>query len=579
MTIMKNLDKIKRYFTGLLFNFSSIILYKRLSRKIKGLFRSLSGGLMKNNHFSYDTGKVCLIIIADSDSEQLKKTLDFAIGQTYSDFEIIIISDKSDIHIRTAIIEHYAHVLGIKQIDFNKEDGRHTILNQTIINSSGDWITILYAGEWLEPDAIEKWMAALKSLDGVLFGFTDNSDNDNYHLTNNPDTTATFQKLFIRDPGSFATLINKKVFLKTGLFEQRFDGLVDYDIALKAAFHFPDTYFVQLQHEMFHLASEIEHIKSRGEKLPEKLANIREEASLRMAFRNGQHDQMVSFIIMSFEKKEMTLQCIQTIKSKVKIPHEIILYDNGSLPETRKFIQTNIEIIPDVIVIYAKENSGLGKSRHEAFKKTTGDYIVNVDNDIFIGDHWIEELIIKARSDDNIMAVTGKTVFPDGKLQFNGGKFVMHDGFIKFSLIDFGLPENDIHSALWNTCDWVPGGTTLFKRELLNKIDFSSGYINAFEDLDMAFQIYRMGYKVANCPSAKAVHNHIYFTDKRSKRENRYIKARYNNDGLIRSYLNFYRRYHLILEDTYIFTLFSLNGKSNEKKRAFVNQLVKKYHM
>ena len=112
-----------------------------------------------------------------------------------------------------------------------------------------------------------------------------------------------------------------------------------------------------------------------------------------------------------------------------------------------------------------------------------------------------------------------------------------------------------------------------------NKIDFSAGYINAFEDNDVALQIHNLGYKVVNCPCAKVVHNHIYYDDKKTKTEKRYLKGRYNNEGLILSFLNFYKRNNLILEDTFIYSLFSLNGKSNEKKKAFVNNLLKEYKL
>lgn len=578
---MDFINKITRYFVGILFNFSAIIFIKRSIRKAKRLLGYLVGSNRESHIVFYDTKKVSIIVVVEHASKLVENTIDSALSQTYPDLEVIVVVDAMRYKDSMSAFMAYKSNSRFKLFEYKTTEGINSALNKAIIDCNGDWILTLRLGDVLNNDTVGKLMTALELNEEAIYAYATFSENEKPDSNNNSMSNElgniTFNTFFNQLPGESIALINKKVFLATGLFESRFDGVGGYDLALKAAFHFPDSRFVILEEKLFKTIANDEQTKNRQGGHDRQIDTIIKEALLRAALRQGRHDKFVSFIVLSYEKKEMTLTCVEAIKSYVRIPHEIIVFDNGSIDETKAFIKFNIECIPDVKVIYSDKNLGLGQSRHEAFTIAKGDYIVNVDNDIFVRDFWIEELIVKAQSDEKIMAVTSKTSFPDGKLQFNGGAFTIHDGFIKFRLLGSGLQETEVKSALWQRCDWVPGGSTLFKREVLDKLDFSPGYINAFEDLDMAFQIHQLGYTVVNCPSAKVLHNHIYFVDSKSKTEKRYIKARYNNEGLIRSFLNFYIRHNLILEDTYIFSLFSLNGKPYEKIKAFVNELLIKY--
>ncbi len=583
---MRYINKITRYFVGFLFNFNAIVFYKRFSRKVKRFSDKISGKKTAIEIAPYNNDKVTMIIVIDNDSDNFQKSLESALSQTYNDLEVIAVIDPSYTMGVMNILQGFITNPRFKLFIHQPYKGISSALNAAIIDSTGDWISVLNSNDWMEDDAIQKLMNELKSKSGTIFGFSELLNNGKEQAGDKnlfPIEYAgkyIFSTLLKYETLSFFSIINKKVFLSTGLYDSRFDGVQDYDIALKSAFHFPDSSFVYLPEILHHhQITEVGQVNPISDRIKNKINRIREEARLRIELRDGVFDKLVSFVILSYEKKEMTIKCIENIQSLARMPYEIILFDNGSLPESQEFLRAHLVDAKNVYVTFSDKNLGCPGGRHEAVKKAKGDYIIYLDNDIFITEGWIEELLITAKSDEKVMAVTSKTVFPDGKVQFNGGKYQIRDGFIKFTLIDFGLNETDIRTAQWHSCDWVPGGATLFKKEIINKIDFSAGYINAFEDNDVALQIHNLGYKVVNCPCAKVVHNHIYYDDKKTKTEKRYLKGRYNNEGLILSFLNFYKRNNLILEDTFIYSLFSLNGKSNEKKKAFVNNLLKEYKL
>ncbi len=563
---------------SILFNFTTIIFVKRFIRKAKYFLGYFMVMKTNNEVTAYNTMKVSAILVVENESAHLNNAIESVLFQTYHDLEVVVVIDPSYTPEAMSNLSVYKTNSQFKLYIYKNEKGISSALNGAIIDSSGDWIIILNTNTCIEEAAIELAMNEIKLKPDTLFGICGNHIAAVDFTPNDfiSDKQFIFSLLLQREELSQFNIINKKVFVKIGLYDSRFDGAQKYDIAMKAAFHFPDLSIAYFPEVVFQKESTLQYPENN---IPEKIkvAQIKSEAKLRMEIRSGVFDKLVSFVILSYEKKEQTIQCIENIKSFVQIPHEIILFDNCSLPESQDYLRMHLKDKSDVFITFSDKNLGCPGGRHEAVKKAKGDYVVYLDNDIYIKEGWIEEILIRALSDKRIMAVTSKTVFPDGKIQFNGGKFRITDGFIKFSLIDYNLEETDIRATQWYLCDWVPGGSTLFKKEIIEKIDFSAGYINAFEDNDIALQIHKLGYIVVNCPIAKVCHNHIYFENKKTKTEKRYVKARYNNEGLIQSFLNFYKRNDLIIEDAYIFSLFSLNGKPYEKIKGFVNELLQEY--
>jgi GT2 family glycosyltransferase len=536
----------------------------------------------KNAQNNEKSSLVSIIIPVYNNAQYLEKCISSALNQTYENIEVVVVDDCStDSNVYT-ILDSFTNNSKFKYFKNNVNSGISATMNNAIIKASGQWIAFLDCDDWLEDNAIEKLMDCINSKQGSVYGYTDRVNE--YQADNRSEvecfkcrpTENYFKELLIGMYASHLKIINKSVFVKIGLHESRFDGAQDYDIALKTAFHLGDSAFAYLSEPVYHHRIHNKQTTIESSKKIEKIVNkIKEESLKRLAIREGNLDKLVSFVILSFEKKDMTLKCIEAIKDTVKIPYEIIVFDNASSKETIDFIKEKIEPIENVNVFYSEENLGCPGGRRKAIKMAKGDYVINLDNDIIVTSEWIEELIVRADSDENIGAVCCKTVFPNETVQFNGGRYQILDGFISFSLIDSEKNESDIETALWHQCDWVPGGATLFKGSVIEHLDYSTGYVNAFEDNDISLQISRMGYKMLNCPSAKIYHHHIMFNSKQADSEQNYMRARYNNEGFVKSLLNFYRRNNLIINDSYVHRLMNIEGLSNDEIKEKVKELSK----
>ncbi|MCI5143022.1 MAG: glycosyltransferase, partial [Candidatus Electrothrix sp. ATG1] len=103
----------------------------------------------------------------------------------------------------------------------------------------------------------------------------------------------------------------------------------------------------------------------------------------------------VSLIITTYNWKEaLELSLLSGLKQKKK-PTEIIVADDGSRPDTGEIITKIAEQSPFPVIHSWQKDEGfrLSASRNKAIAKTSGDYIVLIDGDIIMEEHFIADHI------------------------------------------------------------------------------------------------------------------------------------------------------------------------------------------
>lgn len=69
----------------------------------------------------------------------------------------------------------------------------------------------------------------------------------------------------------------------------------------------------------------------------------------------------VSIIILNYNTPELTTACVQSIVAHTHdISYEIILIDNGSREDSRKYFETYLSDTPHLIVYHQSHNHGFG---------------------------------------------------------------------------------------------------------------------------------------------------------------------------------------------------------------------------
>lgn len=513
---------------------------------------------------------VSIIIPVYNNAAYLEKCFDSALEQSYENIEVIAVDDCSSDTRVEAILNRYKQHDKFRVYKNEKNSGICITTNNAIKKSEGDWLAFLDCDDWLDTTAIRKMMDVLTAHPGSTFGY---SNRINYNNKTGEmeevdfgcrPTENYYKNLTIGMYTSHLKIVHKSVFARIGLFDQYYNGTQDYDISLKTAFYLGDRAFAFLREPVYyHRIHEVQTTQRMSNDMDEKTLRLKDEAKKRLEVLNGTLNVKISFIILSFNKKIQTLECIESIRSTVKLPYEVILLDNNSTQDTKDFIKTHIEPMPEVKVFYSKNNLGPAGGRKEAVKYAQGDYLMFLDNDIVLLENWLPELLIRIERDDKVGAVNCKVLFPDDKVNFNALKSTLNPPYIHFELIGFGMNQGDMVTCEYDENDWIPAGATLYKAEVFKLLEGLEDYPNTYEDNDAGMQLAGKGYKMLNSPASIVLHNHYTYNVRRTERE--YLEERYNTNNLIKSSLTFYKRHRLIIKDDFVLGKLNLLGKSAEE--------------
>jgi GT2 family glycosyltransferase/Tfp pilus assembly protein PilF len=133
------------------------------------------------------------------------------------------------------------------------------------------------------------------------------------------------------------------------------------------------------------------------------------------------HD-LASIIILCCNELEYTRQCLDSVLKYTRHPYELILVDNGSTDGTREYLQevrshvlpvlplttNNSPLTPCPIEIIRNEtNLGYPAGCNQALTRSSGRYLVFLNNDTIVTEGWLDGLIAGVTHDWPQMGLVG----------------------------------------------------------------------------------------------------------------------------------------------------------------------------
>lgn len=106
-----------------------------------------------------------------------------------------------------------------------------------------------------------------------------------------------------------------------------------------------------------------------------------------------------SLIIATYNWKEALRICLESIKDLNVFPDEVIIGDDGSSEETRELVREYQKDFPIPLHYIYQEDKGfrLAEIRNKCVAKAKGEYIIQIDGDIFLHPDFIKDHIKEAR--------------------------------------------------------------------------------------------------------------------------------------------------------------------------------------
>jgi GT2 family glycosyltransferase len=227
----------------------------------------------------------------------------------------------------------------------------------------------------------------------------------------------------------------------------------------------------------------------------------------------NKYKNTVSIIIINYNGKNLLMKCIKSIKRFTTYPnYEIIVIDNNSTDGSIEMLSKKFK---DTKIIKNSSNLGFSKACNIGIKKSKGEYILLLNNDVEILEKdWLKGFLEVVKEKD-VGIVGCKLIFPDGKLQHAGG-YILPNAVTN----NYGYDKPPDKFSARREVDTVSGAALLIKREIIEQIGLlSEEYFMFYEETEWCKRCKERGYKIIYSPKPILMHDE-------SKTVNKYYKKR-----------------------------------------------------
>lgn len=212
----------------------------------------------------------------------------------------------------------------------------------------------------------------------------------------------------------------------------------------------------------------------------------------------------VSIIILNWNGKKDTIECLESLKHITYPSYKIIMVDNGS---TDGSVGSLRERYPEIEIIENRNNIGFAEGNNVAIRKVVAretDYVLLLNNDTVVHPEFLTELV-KVLDNETSIGIAGPTVYYYNKkdrIQSAGGKICWYKGQAPHYTNKNDLKTNEIRDV-----DYIMGCALLARYELFNKIGYlNKDYFAYWEETDWCVRAKKADYRIVHVPTAKIWH-------------------------------------------------------------------------
>ena len=215
----------------------------------------------------------------------------------------------------------------------------------------------------------------------------------------------------------------------------------------------------------------------------------------------------VVVIVLTWNGRDLTLACLESLRSARATGVEIVVVDNGSSDGTASAIRERHGERVTIIENAANLGFSAGNNVGIAYALRRGArFLLLLNNDTAVDPDFIEELVRPLEQDPHI-GITGPKIYyytPRDRIWFAGGEVRMARGLARH----VGIRETD-HGQydVPREVDYVTGCALMARREVYEEVGLlDPSYAAYFEDTDLCIRAGRAGYSLLYVPTAKVWH-------------------------------------------------------------------------
>lgn len=209
--------------------------------------------------------------------------------------------------------------------------------------------------------------------------------------------------------------------------------------------------------------------------------------------QNQQASNRVSIVIVTCNPGNALKRCVDSIVSTTEYDFEIIFIDNGSYDGTQQYLEDLIAEHNNFQLIKNKKNAGVAVGYNQGFTKTTGDYILMLDDHTLVPKGWLESLMATLTRHAKIGMVGPAANVVRDRQVLQEVPYQDEEGFTEFAEV---LAENNINSITPKRR--IDPSAVLMKRAVyqeIAKLDDQFDQVNYVVD-DLCLRVQNAGYVV-----------------------------------------------------------------------------------
>ena len=231
---------------------------------------------------------------------------------------------------------------------------------------------------------------------------------------------------------------------------------------------------------------------------------------------------MLSIVILSWNTEALLKQCLESLEEGCEGIGgcEVVVVDNGSTDGSsemvRKYQIRNTKY--KIRLIENQSNLGFAKGNNIGIKQARGKYIMLLNSDTIVEKGSMAKLVNYLDQHSEVAAVSPLLLNEDGSYQKDpcylkspSLLFV----FLYYNPITRKIVSKFLPHLLYSSADFtkpslielVSGAAVMLRKEILEKVGgLDEDYPHFFEDVDLSYQLRKLGFRLVLIPEAKVIH-------------------------------------------------------------------------
>jgi GT2 family glycosyltransferase len=213
---------------------------------------------------------------------------------------------------------------------------------------------------------------------------------------------------------------------------------------------------------------------------------------------------LVSVVILNYNGKNFVSQCLKSVLSNVYPNFEVLFVDNGSKDGSVALVEKLFGDDSRLEILKLGKNMGFALGNNIGIERCKGDYIMFLNNDTIVEQHYLAELVKVMEEQSDVAAVQSKLLKMDNpKLLDSAGDFVDYFGLT----YNRGKGENADQYDQMDEIFSARGAAMMVKSSVLKTVGvFDPSFFMIYEDIDLCWRIRLKGYKILFSPKSIVYH-------------------------------------------------------------------------